>query len=173
MQNYFQGNNEHPRHISVGGVVVNEKKEVMVHHFVRGDLPGYWPDLGINNFYILMRETLEPNETLEQALYRGLKEEFGVTAELVDYLGSIKCNFKKNTDGAVEIEKTTLYFLCTFKSQNLSERNTDDIEGKTEVEWHLPEFLIPKMKEQAQKYDRADIDESAILEKLLKLSVKD
>lgn len=166
MQNYFQGNKEHPQHISVGGVVVNERGEILVHHFVRGDLPGYWPDLGINDFYILMRETLNPNETLESGLHRGLMEEFGVTAELQDYLGSIKCNFLKNVEGEREIEKTTLYFLCKFISQDLSKRSTHDIEGKTDLEWHTPEFLISKMEEQAKKYNRPDISEASILEKL-------
>lgn len=166
MQNYFQGNNDHPRHISIGGVVLNEKGEVMVHHFVREDLPGYWPDLGINDFYILMRETLNPHETLEGALHRGLMEEFGVRAELVDYIGSIKSNFLKNVEGEKMIEKTTLYFLCKFIDQDLSKRSQEDIEGKTEVEWQPVEFLIPKMKEQATKYNRPDIDESIILEKI-------
>lgn len=166
MKNYFQGNKDHPRHISVGGVVVNEKGEVMAHHFMREDLPGYWPDLGINDFYILMRETINPNETLEHALHRGLMEEFGVEAELVDYLGSIRCNFSKNVEGEKEIEKTTLYFLCKFISQDLSKRSTEDIEGQTQIEWHPPEFLIEKMKDQAQKYNRTDLDESDILEKV-------
>lgn len=166
MKNYFQGNNEHPRHISVGAVVLNDKGEVCCHHFVRGDLPGYWPDLGINDFYILMRETLNPNETLEECLHRGLMEEFGMTAKLIDYLGSIKCHFKKNIEGEKEIEKTTLYFLCEFVSQDLSKRSKEDIEGETEVEWHSAEFLIPKMKDQAIKYDRPDISEAEVLEKL-------
>jgi hypothetical protein len=87
MRNYFQSNTEHPYHLSVGAVVMNEKGEVLVHHFVRSDLPGYWPDLGINDFYILMRETIHPGENLEDALHRGLLEEFGATADLVDYIG--------------------------------------------------------------------------------------
>ncbi len=166
MENYFQGNNEHLRHISVGAVVLNDKSEICCHHFTKGQLPGYWPDLGINDFYILMRETLNPNETLEQALHRGLMEEFGATAEMIDYVGSIRCNFKPNTEGAREIEKTTLYFLCKLIGQDLSKRNTEDIEGKTDIEWHTADFLIPKMKEQAQKYNRPDIDESSVLERL-------
>jgi ADP-ribose pyrophosphatase YjhB (NUDIX family) len=165
MKNYFQGNKDHPYHISVGGVVLNGKNEIMVHHFEREDLPGYWPDLGINDFYILMRETINPNETLEEALHRGLMEEFGVRAELLDYIGSVQCEFRSAPEQP-KIQKTTLYFLCKFIDQDLSKRSGEDIEGKTKIEWHTRDFLIPKMKEQALKYDRADIDESSILEKI-------
>jgi ADP-ribose pyrophosphatase YjhB (NUDIX family) len=164
MQNYFQGNREHPKHLSVGAVLLNERAEVCCHHFTKADLKGYWSDLGINDFYILMRETLEPNKPLEHALHRGLLEEFGAKAELLDYIGSIKSHFK---DKGVEVEKTTVYFRCKLVSQDLSLRDTSDIEGKSQIEWQTKEFLTSKMKEQARKYHRTDIDESEILEKLM------
>ena len=74
---YFQGNYLHPQHISVGSILMNEKGEVCCHHFFTKDLKGYWADEKLDDFYILMRETLKPNETLEHALERGLMEEFG------------------------------------------------------------------------------------------------
>lgn len=165
MKNYFQGNSEHPRHISVGAVVLNDKNEVCCHHFdsTKGKYEGYWKETGLENFYILMRETIEPNETLEQALHRGLMEEFGIEAELIDYFGSIQSHFKSKE---AEIEKTTLYFLCKLVDQDLSKRSKGDVEFESQIEWHTPDFLIPIMKEQAIKYDRQDIDESSILEKI-------
>lgn len=89
MKNYFQGNSKHPQHISVGAVVLNDKNEICCHHFDSriNKFIGYWKDNGLEDFYILMRETIEPNETLEHALHRGLMEEFGVEAELLDYIG--------------------------------------------------------------------------------------
>lgn len=161
-KNYFQGNSEHPRHISVGAVVLNDKNEVCCHHFFAKDLKGYWVEEKLDDFYLLMRETMHPNETLEQALERGLMEEFGVVAKTIDYVGSIQSHF---THKGVTVEKTTLYFLTKFVSQDLSKRNTSDIEGTTKIEWKTIHFLIPLMKQQAQKYGRTDVDESSILER--------
>ncbi len=112
-----------------------------------------------------MRKTIEPNEYLENVLHRGLMEEFGVEAKLVDYIGSIQSHFKSK---GVEIEKTTLYFLCKLKNQDLSRRSTGDVEYESQIEWHTTNFLIPKMKEQTIKYGRTDVDESKILEKIKK-----
>ncbi len=161
---YFQGNTAHPQHFSVGAILINEKGEVCCHRFLTKNLRGYWKDEGLDDFYILMRETPNQNESIEQAVHRGLMEEFGATAELVDYVGSIKSSF---ADNGVAIEKTTVYFRCKLIDQDLSRRSNDDIESTTIVEWQTPEFLIPRMKVQAEKYGRTDVDESAILERFL------
>lgn len=168
MSNYYQGNSTHPIHLSVGAVLINEKSEICCHHFIDGQLKEHLPDLEIEDLYILMRETIEQGETLEETLQRGLMEEFGATAEILDYLGSIKSHFKKNE---VEIEKTTIYFLCKLISQDLSKRN-GDIESKSQLEWQATDFLIPKMKAQSIKYSRTDIDESDILEKFIQIGDK-
>lgn len=160
---YFQGNYSHPQHISVGGILMNDGGEICCHHFYTKDLRGYWADEKLDDFYILMRETIEPNESLEHALHRGLWEEFAATAELVDYVGSIKSNFKHKE---VDVEKTTLYFLCKLINQDISKRSGDDIEKKSIIEWRKPEFLIPLMKNQAIKSGRTDVDESDILERV-------
>lgn len=160
---YFQGNNLHPQHISVGGILVNGKGEVCCHHFFAKDLKGYWVEEGLDDFYLLMRETINPGESLEAALHRGLKEEFGATGEIIDYVGSIKSVFKHK---GVEVEKTTAYFLCKLIGQDASLRSGDDIESKTAIEWKRPEFLISVMKKQAVKFGRTDVDESSILEKI-------
>ena len=159
---YFQGNSLHPQHISVGAILLNEKKEICCHHFQTKDLKSYWTEAGLDDFYILMRETLKPDEALEQALHRGLQEEFGAAAKLIDYVGSIKSFFKHKD---VAIEKTTLYFLCELINQDLLKRTGDDIESNTLVEWHTADYLIPRMKKQAIKFNRTDVDESSILEK--------
>lgn len=131
----------------------------------KGEFKGYWQEEGLDDFYILMRETLEPKETLEHALHRGLMEEFGIEAEILDYIGSIQSHFQSKN---VEIEKTTLYFLCELKSQDLNKRGSGDVEDESQIEWHTTDFLIPKMKEQARVYGRTDVDESPILERVSK-----
>ncbi len=159
---YFQGNNLHPRHISVGAVLINEKSEICCHHFYTKDLKGYYADEKLDDFYILMRETLKPNETLEGALERGLMEEFGATADLVDYIGSIESHFKHK---GVEIQKTTLYFLAKLKNQDISKRGSGDIEDNSNIEWRTMDYLIPLMKAQTARFGRTDLDESSILER--------
>lgn len=161
MATYYQGNQNHPQHLSIGAVLINDKDEICCHHFVNDILRDYRPDFNMNDFYILMRETPEPGEIIENVVHRGLLEEFGAEAQIVDYLGSIKSNFKSNE---VTVEKTTIYFLCKLVNQDFS-RRSGDIESKSNLEWHTADFLIPKMKEQSKKYNRTDIDESEILER--------
>lgn len=166
---YFQGNSKHPQHISVGAILVNDKGEVCCHHVHTKDLKGYWADeIHEGDFYLLMRETPEAEETLEHALWRGLVEEFGATAKFIDYVGSIVGHFRHE---GVEVEKTTLYFLCRLSDQDLSRRSAADIEGTTTVEWRRPEYLIPLMKQQPARFGRTDIDESSILERAVRLKL--
>ena len=160
---HFQGNFEHPQHISAGAILLNERGEVCCHHLFTKNLKGYWADEEIDDFYLLMRETIQHDESLEEALHRGLMEEFGATGELVDYVGSIKSSFKHK---GVEVERTTLFFLCKLKTLDAARRSDHDIEGKSVIEWQTPEYLIPRMKEQSVKYGRTDIDESSILERV-------
>lgn len=142
---------------------MNDRDEICVHHLNNPELlKGYWTEQGVLDAYLLMRETPEPNESIEQVVHRGLLEEFGATAEIKDYIGSIVSHLKH---GDAEIEKTTIYFLCKLISQDLSKRS-GDIESKTELEWHKKEFLIPKMREQSARYGRTDVDESSILSKV-------
>jgi hypothetical protein len=164
--NYFQGNKDHPQHISVGAILQNQEGLICVHHFPEDHRIGYWQDHGIREFYILMRESIEPNETLEAALHRGLKEEFNAIASLDDYLGSIVSTFT-HQDGGPEIEKTTLYFLCTFLKDAALNRDPNDEESSSVLEWKRAEDLIPLMKAQRERFGRDDLDESAILERYL------
>ena len=160
---YYQGNNSHPQHVSVGAVLFNDKGEICCHHFYTKDLKGYYAEEGLDDFYILMRETLEPDETLEHALARGLKEEFGADGEVIDYVGSIEGHFLNK---GVDVQKTTLYFLVKLRSQDVSRRGRGDIEDKSIIEWKSPDDLIPLMKEQTKRFGRSDLDESSILEKI-------
>lgn len=54
MKNYFQGTSEHPQHLSIGAVLLNDKNEACCHKFNKENLKGYWVDEGLDNFYLLM-----------------------------------------------------------------------------------------------------------------------
>lgn len=158
--NYYTGQAKNPYHLSIGAVVLNDKKEIACHHL---------SDINESkSLYILMRETVKPNELLEQAVARGLMEEFGMKAEIKDYLGSLE-SFFTNWEKA-KIQKTTLYFLCDFRSleegaEKKLEKHFDWVE-KDVIEWHDANFLIPKMKAQKEEFRRSDFDESEILERV-------
>jgi hypothetical protein len=158
---HSQGN---PFHVSVGAVVVNSEGKIMVHvlseNTVPKDLVGILGGLG--TAYILMRESVEDNESLEDAVLRGVQEEFGVIGAIRKYLGATQAILPSRYG---TFEKTTLYFEVSFESE--VERVMHDWESTTKLEWHDPTFLIEKMKEQGKATSRGDLDESKIIETYL------
>ncbi|HEY1074595.1 MAG TPA: NUDIX hydrolase [Patescibacteria group bacterium] len=153
MNTYYQATPESPYHLSAGAVLINDKNEVLAHHFT--DFRGF------DSFYHIMNETVESGETLEQALHRGLLEEYGATGEIVTYLGSYQSNFHE--DG-YDKNKTTIYFLVHCISQSEDARLKGDPEGDTKLEWLHIDFLIEEMKKQKLSI-REDIDQSLALER--------
>ncbi len=162
MNNYFKGTLDSPYHISIGALVVNKEGKVYCHYFGKTKHPyfNHW-----ENFYLLMRETIEPNESIETCLARGLMEEFGMIATFKSYLGSIVAHFPL-ADQNKMIQKTTLYFLCDFISLDESKRKGDDVESVSKIMWLAPEDLIPLMKEQGIRFNPS-LDESEIIERFL------
>lgn len=161
---YFIGTKRSPYHLSVGAIVVNRKGEIRCHHFPKGNAN---PE-----FVLLMRETLKPHESLEKALARGLKEEFGMKARVVAYLGSFESSFR-NWEGAM-LQKTTLYFLCVPIAQNLKwitsvEKRTGHFEKGSTLEWKLARWLIAQMKKQGKHMKRTDFDESEIVKRFISI----
>ena len=161
MTDLFKHSEASPFHISVGAVLVNDEGKVLVHKMVRRSMPdSLIHTIGnLNEAYILMRESLENGETLDQAVTRGLMEEFGAEGTIVKYLGSIQIpelHAKTRT-----FEKTTLYFQVDFVKQN--DRPMNDVEAHTELAWESPEFLIEHMHDQGQRAGREDLDESKII----------
>lgn len=160
MKNIYRGTEKHLLHLSIGAVLINNRNEVCCHYFKKyksaTDL------IELEDFYVLMRETLEANETLEQAALRGISEEFGATGKIIDYIGSIKSQFNRLE---TPVEKTTLYFLIELVDFDLSLRMKDDEEKLSEIQWHPMDYLISKMKEQSKRYERTDLDESSVIER--------
>ena len=112
---------------------------------------------------MLMRESVESGETLEQALHRGLMGEFGMTGRIEMFLGAIVSHFKRN-EIPLLLEKTTLYFLVTLLTFQ-PEKRIKDIENTSNIEWKSGEFLSQEMPLQARRLGRSDVDESLVIER--------
>lgn len=165
MTSLYQHQTQSPFHISVGAVLVNADGKIMVHKKTAETTPAEFlhTNGGLSEVYILIRESVEDGETLEQAVLRGLQEEFGVIGKVVKYLGSIQIptlHARIRT-----FEKTTLYFLVTYVSQ--CERSVDDGEAHSELIWADPTFLLKQMQEQGRRANREDLDESKIIESFM------
>jgi len=156
--------NSIPAHFSVGAVLFDKQtRTVCCHHFLT--IPLRW---GVNltpleELYLLARETPERGEGIEDAIKRGLMEEFGAEGEIVEYLGSIKSHFNGNSR---DIEKTTIYFLVEKTNFSPEKRDPSDPEKESSIEWQPIDFLIGKMRYQQEKLkSRTDLDESSILDR--------
>lgn len=166
MSKYFYGHSKHPQGLSVGAIVLNSDKRVCAHRFTKEQILPYVENDNISgDIYLLMRETIEDGESLEKTLERGLREEFGIKARLIDYVGSITSKYSHDN---VDVQKTTVYFLCGLINQDDSKRESK-IEGQSEIVWMEIDELIEIMKNQSKSISRTDVDESFVLERVKKL----
>lgn len=153
---FFQSSHNQPYHLSVGAVLFDDRGRIACHHFV--EVTGH------KDVYILMRESQENEETLLMTLHRGLKEEFGATAEPIAFLGSLTGFLN---DSNLSFEKTTLYIACRLIDWNPANRDFNDPEAMSLLEWHDPEELIAIMQQQGQRFNRVDADESEMIRRAI------
>ncbi len=149
--------------MSIGALITNNKGEICTHY-----IKGPWGD-GIEDTYILMRETPEPGESFENTVERGIMEEFGITGSLQRYLGSIQASFPR---WGAQIEKTTLYFHVMCETVDPKRRSGEDVEYNAETRWVQPEQLIELMDAQQGRYERTDLCESKIVRAYLDLKTQ-
>jgi hypothetical protein len=150
---HFQHTPDSPYHLSAGALVYDSHNRVLVHVFTGG-------------IYTLIRETIEPNESIEAAIHRGIGEEAGSTAELVRYLGAITGTVR-NVSSGVEFEKTVLYFAARLLDWQPAQRDFGDEESVSELQWHDPQQLISIMGEQIKLTGFGDLDESVVMKRFL------
>jgi ADP-ribose pyrophosphatase YjhB (NUDIX family) len=161
--NVYSATKKYPFHLSVGAVIRREDGKILCHYFdTLPDPLGHHDDV-----YILMRETVESGESMEEALIRGAAEEFGAAIK-VDHILEAKIDQIRNDAKEFVWDKTTLYFVCSLIEIDVRERDENDFESDSDVQWHDPEFLIAHMKEQGKRTGRGDLDESRILELITK-----
>ncbi len=89
--------------VSCGGVVIHRGKILLLYKNQNGRYVGW----------VMPKGTVEKGETFQQAALREVKEEAGVSAEIVKYIGRTHYTFK--VDGDV-IDKTVHWYLMTVDS---------------------------------------------------------
>ena len=161
MKNFLNQSLQSPTHISVAAVLRNTEGKILVHFFQKEDLPH--ESEGKSDLYLLMRESLHLNESLEDAVARGLLEEYGATGTVVDFLGTIVSHFPSSDDNLVTVEKTVLYFLVDFILIDETKREAGAVESRSQLLWLTPHDLLEKNMTQAARYSRTDIDDSKII----------
>jgi ADP-ribose pyrophosphatase YjhB (NUDIX family) len=163
IESFFKSTKESPYHLSVGAVLVDTEGNIACHYFKKFQATN--EDQKYNDFYILMRETVEAGEGLEEAVLRGIKEEFGATGEIEKFIGTLLTKFPR---GNVWVEKATLYFIIRLKEFDINARVLEDCEKDSVIQWQSIDFLISKMEEQRKRFERTDFDESEILKRAKK-----
>ncbi len=154
---FFQASKKQPYHLSIGAVLFDDGGRVACHHFK--EIFGY------KDIYILMRESMENGETPLATLHRGLKEEFGVSAEPVAFLG---CLSGPLSDPSLSFEKTTLYIACRMIHWNPEQRDPADPEASSLIEWIEPDRLISILEKQGERFNgRVDADESDMIRRAI------
>ncbi len=108
---------------------------------------------------------MENEETINDTLFRGLKEEFGATAKPVAFLGCQSGFLPAGTQ--FSFEKTTLYIVCECIACDPLTRDPNDPESASTVLWMEPDKLISLMKKQKEQYKRIDVDESEMVQRAL------
>jgi ADP-ribose pyrophosphatase YjhB (NUDIX family) len=162
-KSFFKSTKESPYHLSVGAVLIDEAGKIACHYFKEFMVTD--EDRKYEDFYILMRETVEVDESLEEAVLRGIKEEFGATGEIEKFIGTLLTKFPR---GDVWVEKATPYFLIKLKEFDIDKRVLNDAERESVVQWQSIDFLISKMETQGKRFERTDLDESEILKRAKK-----
>lgn len=149
MKIYQYQQNLYPHHISVGIVLLNEKKQVACHFYGEETIRGY-----PKNFHTLPHESLEDGESLEQAAVRGAKEELSMNVVPRRFVGSLIVTWTSRHNEAVE--KTVPYLVCDLLSID-EVRDLTCPESVSEIRWLEIDELIDIMQKQGTG------DESKIL----------
>ncbi len=96
------------REFSAGGIVFNDKGEVLITKHSQ------------NKHWSFPKGLIDPGQTTEGAALREVKEEGGIEAEIIDKVGYSKYVY---TFGGEKIFKVVTYFLMKYKSGDIKDHD--------------------------------------------------
>ncbi len=166
MDNLYSYSRRNPYHVSVGAVLFNNRGEVCVHRYLSTDFPNDVKHLsgGLDEVYILMRETLHDGESMSEAVLRGIEEEFGAKGVVEKYLGALISNVDDGDD--LIFEKTTLYHSVRLQRVGLK-RDETEIENRSKLLWLAPSDLLSIMEKQVSLTTREELNETEIIRRFI------
>ena len=162
MTNMFIGTEEHPYHLSVGAVLVNDAGKFLAHRYdikkvSLMEAQNYETEIPpIETFHTVMTETPESGEDLFETLHRGCMEEFGAEVEVLAFLGTQIGHFSRPSKPNVSIEKSMPFFLCRIKTLDDSRRPQGEIESQSDALFFDPEELADIFDSQFKILQRTD-----------------
>lgn len=114
------------REFSAGGIVFNDKGEVLVTQHSQ------------NKNWSFPKGHIDSNQTIEEAALREVKEEGGVEAEIVDKVGYSKYVYTLNGE---KIFKVVTYFLMKYISGDPKDHDWE----VEEAGWYTPENALKQL----------------------------
>lgn len=114
------------REFSAGGIVFNEKGEVLV------------TQNSSNKYWGFPKGHIEPGQTTKEAALREVKEEGGIEAEIVEKIGESKYVYTMNNE---KIFKIVAMFLMNYISGNTENHDYEVSEAK----WLSPEDALQQL----------------------------
>ena len=152
----YRATKKWPAHLSVTVVLLNDRHDIAMHFWQKS----VWGD----DLYSLMHETLHNGEPLEDAAARGLQEEWGVTGDILAYLGTGIKRFSVPNEKSRRLDKALPTFLAKLVSVDASLR-TSGPEGESKLVWLSFKKAFEIMRQQSERFpERPDLDETFALE---------
>jgi len=114
------------REFSAGGIVFNEKGQVLVTQHSQ------------NSHWSFPKGLIDPGQTSEQAAVREVREEGGVNAEIIDKVGYSKYIYTLNGE---KIFKVVTYFLMKYVKGNIKDHDWE----VSDIGWFSPGEALKKL----------------------------
>jgi ADP-ribose pyrophosphatase YjhB (NUDIX family) len=140
-----------PFHISSGGAVYKEiegsRRYAVLYRKPGSHDKNSRQGYENNESWNLPKGTLHHNETLEECTLREIKEESGLEAHILVYLGGFQAAWTSHN--GMDIDKVTHYFLCRWTDGDGSKMDSEH----DELQWYSAEEAIQKLSQLPKRED--------------------
>ncbi len=162
-QSLFLHSDRQPFHLSVGVLVYRADGRMLVHYHAEAAVRGQ----RYRDLYVLVRESVEDAETLEEAVHRGVREETGASVVVHAFLGDLHERWTIADGADHDWQKTTVYFLVELTEWDPGRRDPNDPEAGSNLLWLEPRELELKLDDTARRYPQMETGEGEIVRRAL------